>query len=164
MSYTMDSTPLIGHNAMQKNIYIRVEGVDAGTFPIDAKSEYVACVGPRATYRQHKCDFPVGGKPNNVWNFRYTDAYRSSFFVALYKKRIFGGDILIGELELNVAQFKPNVITTQIVTLKSAEIKYLPPRVRISVHISENGAQKFCAPFNSINIPVNPAPKGVAYY
>lgn len=164
MTYTMDSRPLLGGKPNQKTIYIRIDGIEAGTFPMDAKSEYVAAVGPRMTYRQHGCDFPVGSKPGNVWSFNFKDAHRSSFVVALYKKRILGGDIMIGELEINVAQFTANFVNTLIFTLKSADPKYIPPRVKLTVHISDNGMQRFCAPYSGAISSYISAPSGVACY
>lgn len=131
----------------ESRCYVRIDAVDTGSFPgLTAKSELVARVGPRANFMGYSFDFPVKEHPNHIWDFKYNDAHRSSIVVCIFKKKIIGGDEEIGEIELKLGSYEPNTVITKDYTLKSPNSKYIPARVRISFHLSENGAPAFSAP------------------
>ncbi|EAX89580.1 hypothetical protein TVAG_444990 [Trichomonas vaginalis G3] len=127
--------------------YVKVDAVDTGSFPgLEGKSDLVMRVGPRHCFMGYGFDFKKGEHPNHTWEFKYQDAHRSSLVICLFKKRIFGGDEEIGEIELKLSAFEPDTIVTKEYTLKPPDPKNIPARVRISIHLSEDGSMAFSAP------------------
>lgn len=137
-----------GYSALlsDSRAYIKIDGVETGSYALDGKTTLVARVGPRNTFMSHSYEFNIRERPQNVWDFKYNDAHRSSFVFVLFKKHLFGGDEELGEIELRLGSFEPNTVVTKEYTLKTPSSKHIPCRARISVHLCEDGSSPFCAP------------------
>ncbi|EAY19593.1 hypothetical protein TVAG_228560 [Trichomonas vaginalis G3] len=144
MMNNYDYMPLMNGN----RAFIRVDGVSTGSFPTNGKTTLVARVGPRSTFMRHGAEFTEKYRPTQTWDFKYTDPARASFVVVLFKKHLFGGDEEIGEVELRLSAFEANTVVSQEFTLKSPHVQSVPARLRLSVHLSEDGSSAFCAPLN----------------
>lgn len=83
---------------------------------------------------------------SKIWEQRYTNPNKSSFVVSIFKKRMYGCDIKIGEVELKVSGFERDTVVTHEFKLHNGKIRGNQPTVTISVHVSENGAAPFEAP------------------
>lgn len=128
--------------------YVRVEAVDPGNIPFKQDTKFIIGVGPRTSVRLHPAEFNIKTTPSNVWNFPYNNANTSSFVISLLKKKNFGGNEGIGEVELRLSSFEPNKVTTQDFYLQTPNNKYYNVKVKISVHICENGSYPFMAQAN----------------
>ena len=100
----------------QKRVaYIRLDKFDLGNFNVDYGAKIVASVGTRSSLLRNAKDFDFLDKnPQKVWELRYHNPNTTSFIFTLAKKRIFGGDIPIGEVELKLSNFETNKIAKQI--------------------------------------------------
>ena len=126
--------------------FIKVDAVDTGSYNMSNKAKLVARVGPRHSFMNHSTEFGLKERPQGTFDFKYTDPERSSFVCVLFKKHLFGGDEELGEIELRLSAFEPNTVVSKEYTLKTPSSKHIPCRVRISVHLSEDGSNAFCAP------------------
>ena len=144
---------LIGYktiNEEETEIFIRVLNVDIGSFPASNKADLKVCIGPR----QHYLDFAYTMKKNETnipytWKFYSKNNQRSSFVIALFKKRYFGYNSEIGKVELNLSSFEPNAVTTREFTLipsNGNNNNEYSPRIRLSIHVNKNGSPAFKAP------------------
>ncbi|EAX92000.1 hypothetical protein TVAG_001700 [Trichomonas vaginalis G3] len=146
MSSNFDYMPLMSGS----RAYIRVDGVETGSFHTNGKTTLVARVGPRANFMNHTAEFSEKNCPKKTWEFKYSDASRSSFVVVISKKHLFGGDEEIGEVELRLSAFEPNTVVSAEFNLKSPHNQAVPARARLSVHLSEDGSSAFCAPAGGV--------------
>ena len=128
--------------------YIRIDGVQTGSFKTSGKTTLVARVGPRNNFMGHAAEFNERSHPDKTWEFRYNDPSRSSFVFILFKKHLFGGDEEIGEVELSLNAFEPNSVVSTEFQLQSPNKQSIPARARISVHLSEDGSEPFDATEN----------------
>lgn len=125
-------------------IYIKIDDVDCGSFKLDSKSIIVAAVGPRGSYRDFSHEFPATQrKPQQAWGFKYVNAGNASFVIALYKKRKWVADDLIGEIELKVGDFELNKVVQKEYILKTFVDMKILPRIKVSVHVDDLGAPAF---------------------
>ena len=130
----------------EHHVYIRILGVDPGNFPLDNSSILTLCIGPRKAYLNHQYDFTANAKIDNTWEFIYKNSLKSSLTIGLFSKSFFGTLTEIGEIELNLAAFKVNAVTKQTFTLRSKDRNLIPPKIKVTIHLSENGETSFHAP------------------
>lgn len=140
--FNIDSMPLLDGN----RAYIRVDSVDTGSFRIKNDTKLIARVGPKTSFMIHPAEFNPRSSPRTNWDFKYNNARCASFVVAIFKKRIFGGDLEIGEVELKLSGFEPNKVTTGTFNMMSPQGKNYNASVKVSVHLSEDGSFPFTAP------------------
>ena len=133
----------------ETQIFIRVESLDIGSYPASNKADIMVCIGPR----KHYMDFAYNMKKNEInvphtWTFYSKNPATASFVIAVFKKRYFGVNSEIGQVELRLKSFQPNTVTTKDFTLNSAQGSgnSYPARIRVSVHINSNGSTAFNAP------------------
>ena len=134
----------------ETEIFIKVESVDIGSFPASAKADLMVCIGPR----KHYMDFAYNMKKYetnvpHIWTFYSKKPQRASFVIALFKKRYFGINSEIGKVELKLNEFQPNTVTTKefnLVPPNSNGFNQFGARIRVSVHLNENGSSAFSAP------------------
>ena len=143
MSSNFEYMPLMNGN----RAYIRVDGVNTGSFKTSGKTTLVARVGPRNSFMNRAAEFTEKGFPSKTWEFKYNDPSKASFVLLISKKHMFGGDEEIGEVELKLSAFEPNTVVSQEFKLLSPRNQSVPASVRLSVHLSEDGSCPFCAPF-----------------
>ena len=139
----------------ETEIFVKVLSVDIGSFPASNKADLKVCIGPRRHYldfaydmKKHETNVP------HTWTFYSKNSEKSSFVIALFKKRYFGINSEIGKVELKVGSFEPNTVTTREFTLVPPNgNKYSSDvaRIRVSVHINKNGSPAFSAPQSTIN-------------
>lgn len=128
-------------------VYVRIDDLSTGSFKLSNQSKLIACVGHRRNYKPYKYEFRANSKNiDKTWRFAYDNIETSSFVVVLFKKKTFGSNKEIGEIELRAAAFQPNTIVTEEFTLISPDSNAIPAKVTLSVHVSENGAKEFKAP------------------
>ena len=140
---------MMGYSSIDDSgkVYVKIDGIDYGTFKASNKANIVAYVGSRSYFRLRPYQFKRSEyMPKNVWSFSYKNARKSTFVVALYKHRYTKSDSEIGEIELRISGFQPNCVTTQQFTMKSPQFGGVPPQIRLTVHVSEDGAPAFQAP------------------
>ena len=142
--YSYDERP--SHARNEHHLYLKVSSVDPGSFPIDEKTLLTLCIGPRKNYKTFGYDFHIKEKVDRVWEFTYRNSNKSSIMLGLYTKGFFGNTTEIGEIELNLAAFKANTVTKQQFTLRSRDRNRVPPQIKLSLHLSENGEPSFHAP------------------
>ena len=130
----------------QNTVYLRVDSIDLGSFKASSKAHLRVCIGSRREYSQQGFDFHRNERIPHQWEFEFRNADRSSFVIALYKKRVFGGDSEIGKAEIKLNDFEANAVTTKTVTLQSQQFNSVPATITISVHRDENGSPAFQAP------------------
>ena len=141
----------ISHNGYQQfdslnQVYIRIDSIDLGSFQSTNKATLKACIGSRKSFLPNVYEFHKNDILNHTWTFTFKNANRSSFIFALFKKRIFGGDHEVGEIEVRINAFQPNTVTTEEFILKSPNPNAVPAKVKLTIHVCENGAQEFDAP------------------
>lgn len=128
--------------------YVRVEAVQPGNVPVKQDTKFIIGVGPRTSVKLHPEEFTVKSAPTNVWDFQYNNVNTSSFVISLLKKKNFGGNEIIGEVELRLSAFESNKMTTQEFYLQTPNNKYYNVKVKISVHLCENGSMPFMCETN----------------
>ena len=125
--------------------HVKIAHIDYGRYLVNKDDTLCVCVGSRKGFMNNKFLFNVSDKRiKKVWSFDYTDPRKSSFVVALFKSKMFGKDEEIGQIELKINGFKPNVVTTYTFPINATSTD--PPRVTIVVHRSEDGCDPFDAP------------------
>ena len=132
-----------------KQVFIKINSVDTGSFKVQKDTKLVACVGSRKTFPNCRYEFSAGNHTNlnKVWSFTYKNAQRSSLVFVLYKgKTFFGNDQEIGEIEIKLSALACNRVTTHEFVLRSPDKNAIPARVSLSIHVSENGCKAFTAP------------------
>lgn len=140
--FNIDNNPINdGHRA-----YIRIDSIETGSFPVKSDTKLLVMVGPRTSFMLHQKEFTPKRIPVISWDYKYNNASKSSFVFALFKKRIFGGNEEIGEVELKLSGFEKNKVVTQDYYLQTPNNKYYNVKVRISIHCDENGSFPFMAP------------------
>ena len=155
-------------NPAQKTAYIRIGEISTGDYRCSNESELVLFVGPAKLFKPprvldseigeaeiaeevlvHDLEFKFPTKNRNfvdhIWKFHFHEEEHSSFVVVLYKHH-FLGDSEIGEIELSLKAFQPNTVVSDVFTLLGPNRDWEPAKMRITVHIDENGAQPFSAP------------------
>ena len=133
-------------------IYIKIDSLDIGSFPASEKAILKAYVGPRKAYLPFSFEFHKNQALDHIWNFNFKNADRSSFVIALFKKRYFGSDREIGEIEIKLNAFEFNKVTTHEFTLQSPNPNAVPAKIRVSVHLSDKCTVPFHAPVGQIAI------------
>ena len=140
----LDEEP--GENLLSRNmVYIKIEDIDYGSFPVDSSTAIVIAFGSRKTYQQNL--LTIQGHehaPKKVWSFGYKNPTKSSFVIVLYKYKFFGKNQEIGEIELRLGGFTENRVTTHEFTMKSPN-RGREPKITLTVHVSEDGASAFDA-------------------
>ena len=143
----------------QHEFYIRIDDIDLGSFAASDKANLKICIGPRKLFQNFSSEFHRFEIPQRTWAFQYKNADRASFVIALFKKRVFGRDSEIGEVELKLNAFQPNAVTQRTFTLHSPNSNAIPAKIVISVHANENGSGKFHAQkataFNENNFEIH---------
>ncbi|EAY12238.1 hypothetical protein TVAG_027910 [Trichomonas vaginalis G3] len=135
----------------QRVVYIRLEKFDLGNFNVDYGSKIVASVGTKSSLLRNAKAFDSMEKyPQKVWEVRYHNQNTTSFIFSLAKKRIFGGDIPIGEVELKISNFEVNTVAKCDCKLKNIANRRLNATATLSVHVCENGAASFNAPEGNV--------------
>ncbi|EAY12470.1 hypothetical protein TVAG_128840 [Trichomonas vaginalis G3] len=125
-------------------IYIRIDEFNSGSFKIESKNTIVATCGPRSCFRDYPHEFSASqNKPAQAWGFKFINANNSSFTIALYKKRRFFADDLIGEIDLKVSDFELNKVVQKELTLKCWHDEQVPAKIKITVHVDDAGAPAF---------------------
>ncbi|EAY14839.1 hypothetical protein TVAG_411050 [Trichomonas vaginalis G3] len=132
----------------QKRVaYIRLDKFDLGNFNVDYGAKIVASVGTRSSLLRNAKDFDFLDKnPQKVWELRYHNPNTTSFIFTLAKKRIFGGDIPIGEVELKLSNFETNTVVKCDCKLRNPSNRRLNSTVTLSIHVCEDGSAPFNAP------------------
>ena len=133
----------------QTIVYLRIESVDLGSFQASNKATLKACVGSRKNFQTFPYEFHRNEKINHTWSFNFKNSNRSSVVIAIFKRRYFGGDHEVGEIEIRMNAFQLNTITTHEYTLQSPNPNAAPARIVVSIHVCDNGAPAFCAPETS---------------
>lgn len=141
-NFALDQRPMKEGN----KAFIRVDQVNTGSYPIRGNTTFVCCVGPRNSFRNHPSEFGANEVPLDTWDFDYKNANKSSFALVLFRKKLFGGDEEIGEVELRLSSFQPNTVVTENIKLQSPRNKYFNVSVKLSVHICDDGSFPFDAP------------------
>ena len=132
-----------------KQVFVKINSVDTGSFKVEKDTKLVACVGSRKTFQNSRYEFSAGNSRNvqKVWSFTYKNAQRSSMVFVLYKKKsFFGVDQEIGEIEIKLSALACNRVTVHEFVLRSPDKNAIPARVSLSIHVSENGCKAFTAP------------------
>ena len=136
-------------NKSTGQVFGRIESVNPGSINIKKDTTLTATVTTRKFLRmgvpQYTEKFKLNKPLKNTWSFDFKNKERSSFIILIMKKKLFG-EKEIEEIELNLDAFETNCVTTQEFTLHSPKTNVDPPRVRITVHVSENGMKDFFAP------------------
>lgn len=127
-------------------VYVRIDSIDTGSFPVKNDTKLIACIGSRHSFLPYSYEFKAGNNVNHVWNFTYKNQDRSSFVLVLFKRQLFGGDKEIGEIELKLNAFQTNAVTQHTFELHSPQKNAIPAKVTLSVHICEDGSERFNAP------------------
>ena len=136
------------------DIYIRIDNIDLGSFEVDSSSKLVACIGSRTSFRPFSVDFPASQKKvDHVWNFKFTNSQKSSFVLVLFKRRFFGQDKEIGEIEIKLNAFPANKVTKHEFVLRSPNPNAIPAKVTLSIHVCEDGSPQFKAPISDSIAP-----------
>ena len=138
-------------NIINKNnnndIYLRIDNIDLGSFEVESNSKIVVCLGSRTSYRPYAVDIPATQKRvDKVWNFKYSNFSKSSFVLALFKRKFFGQDKEIGQIEIKLDAFPINKVTRHEFVLRSPNPNAIPPKVTLSIHVCEDGSPQFKAP------------------
>ena len=138
-------------NIVNKNnnndIFLRIDNIDLGSFETEPNSKIVVCLGSRNLYRPYSIDIPATQKKlDKVWNFKYSNFSKSSFVLALYKRKFFGQDKEIGQIEIKLDAFPINRVTKHEFVLRSPNPNAIPPKVTLSIHVCEDGSPQFKAP------------------
>lgn len=128
--------------------FIRIDSVQTGTYPIKSKATLIAHVGPRTSFMNHTSEFGLNEAPLDTWDFSYKNAQNSSFVIAIFRKRLFGGDEEIGEIELKLGSFEKNKVVSEIFELQTLRNRYFNVKVNVSVHLCEDEGFPFCADGN----------------
>ena len=141
---SFDQKQNVGH------VYVKVESVSIGSFNASDKATLKMCLTTRRAlkmgFHEYCHEFHKNEKVDHTWSFTYKNKQHSSFVLLLFKRRYFGGDREIGEIELKLDAFATNSVTTHEFVLRSPNENAIPARVTLSVHLSENGSENFNAP------------------
>ena len=78
--------------------------------------------------------------------------YLHQLYRVIFKKRYFGSDREIGEIEIKLNAFEFNKVTTHEFTLQSPNPNAVPAKIRVSVHLSDKCTVPFHAPVGQIAI------------
>ena len=150
------SAKLNGYQSIDRliPIYIRLEGVNLGSYHASNHAVLKACIGSRKYFLPNAYEFHITDPVQHTWTCNFSNPDRSSFIIALFKRRLFGNDHEVGEIEIKVNAFEPNTVTTKEFELLSPNRFSTPARVRVSVHIAADGSSPFQAPL-STNIKDN---------
>ena len=146
-----NSTAPSGYQALNDStqVYVRIDSIDLGSFQASNKATLKACVGSRKSFLPFSFEFHKNERIDHTWSFNFKNANRSSVVIAIFKRRYFGGDHEVGEIEIKMNAFELNTITTHDYVLQSPNPNAVPARVRVSIHVCDNGAPAFCAPETS---------------
>ena len=151
-----------------KIAYIKISDISTGDYRCSDESQLVLFVGPRTAFKApripdvdiqeaeevqeeilHEDEYKFSTRNRNyvdhLWKFHFKAEDHASFVVVLYKHH-FLGDSEIGEIELKLKAFQPNTVVSDVFTLLGPNKDWEPAKLRITVHIDENGAQPFSAP------------------
>lgn len=125
-------------------IYVKIDEIDCGSFPIKDRNTIVATAGPRGNFRDYPRSFSAStNKPALSWGFKFINAKYSSFVIALYKKRKILPDDHIGEIELKVSDFPVNQLVQREYTLNAYNHRDVPAKIKITIHVDDMGAPAF---------------------
>lgn len=124
-------------------VYIRIDSIDTGSFKLQEKNTIVATCGPAACYRNFSHEIPATTKnPKLAWGFKYNNADNSSFVIALYKKCMLFDD-LIGMVYVRLSEFAANEVYTKELQLRNHKDEPTDAKIKISVHLDDNGSPAF---------------------
>ena len=136
-------------NTSTGKVFVRIESINPGSCNLPSNATLTATVTTRKFLRlgipQYIEKFKQNQKPNHVWSFGFSDKERSSFIILLMQKKFFT-EKEIGEIELNLDAFESNCVTTHEFTLHTPQTNVEPPRIRVTVHVSQDGCENFKAP------------------
>ena len=136
-------------------VYIKIDKVDFGFQQQQNKSTYMACIGSRNSFKEHGAKFSADEKaPKHVWNYIVNSVPRASFVLGLFKCHFLSSHKEVGQIELKLKGFKPNTITTKEYTLPTNTSGFAP-KITLSIHITDNGAQPFQLYSNTNNAFTN---------
>lgn len=140
-------------DSYQRVAYFRLDSFDLGGFPASYGSRLVASIGSRSSLIRNSKEFDILEKnPQKNWELKYHNPNTTSFVFTIAKKRIFGGDIHIGEIELKISNFELNKVVKCEVRLNNNMNPRLKPIVTLSVHVCNDGSFPFNAPPGKLNI------------
>ena len=127
--------------------YIKISNIELGDYPCSDNSELILSVGPHNKFQDNEVKFPTRDRGffENTWHFAFTREERSAFVVVLYKHHL-PINREIGEIELRLDAFQPNTVVSDVFALTGTEKDWMPAKLRITVHVDENGAPPFSAP------------------
>ena len=87
----------------EKLIRIAIDSVDTGCYKTKDSTKLIACIGPKDKYRDYPCLFTKSEGAHRTWSYTYTNPEKSSFVVALYKKKNYDINYDIGQIEIPVS-------------------------------------------------------------
>lgn len=131
-----------------KVVSIRMSHVDLGSFKASDKSTLIACIGTKISPNTFPHEFPTKSKDfiPHEWTFQYHNQGKATFKMSLWKRHLIGNDVFIGSIDLKLSAFQTNTVVSEVFELHCPNTFMVPPRVRIDVHVNENGSVPFRAP------------------
>ena len=136
----------IMQNRQVNQVFIKLETVNLGSFQLEPGTRLKACIGPRSNIKGNAAEFNPNTIPAHIWSFSYKNIQKSSFVLVLYQSQFLGPEKEIGEIEIRLSAFQKNTVTSHEFILRSPNRNAVPPRIRLSVHINEDGSNQFSAP------------------
>lgn len=129
-------------------VYISVTGIDLSAYELKPKDTIVLCVGARRnpTLFKQEMSYSERNQLENFSQFRVTDPERTSFMVIILKRRIFGGDVELGEIHLRCAAFELDSVVSHTFDLDTPKFQTVKPKISLDVHIDTTSGQPFYAP------------------
>ena len=127
--------------------FIHISNIDFGDFPSNERDSYIAYVGSRENLMQYPLYFNYRNKNKLTynWTFDFPEIPKAYLQIALYKRRFFAPNELIGELYLRIAHFELNSVVTHSFNLKTEDKYQTPPSICLDVHVDDSGADPFYA-------------------
>ena len=140
------SKEILQNKQNSNQVFIKLESVNLGSFKLEPGTRIKACIGSRSNIKGYPVEFNQNTVPNHVWTFSYKNLLKSSFVLVLFQSQFLGPEKEIGEIEIRLSAFQKNSVTSHEFILRSPNRNAVPPRVRLSVHVNEDGSNQFSAP------------------
>ena len=87
----------------QTLVRISIDSIDTGCYQTKDSTKLIACIGPKDNYRDYPCLFTKSDGAHRTWSYTYTDPEKSSFVVAIYKKKNYNINYDIGQIEIPIS-------------------------------------------------------------
>ena len=122
----------------EKRISIKIDSIDTGCYPSRDSTKLIACVGPKDSYTNYPCQFTLADGVHRMWSFTYLNREKSSFVVAIYKKKFFQHNMEIGKIEIPLSSIELYNTTQQEYKIPVRNFSGEPITIKLTIEKAEN--------------------------